>query len=101
MCNDHSPPNGGAPTDDDAHRTFAVAKEESRYETVIRGVATVTSQDPLAMRPLYHAIDPHVLEAAFDSNGGGSPLSITFAYQGCEIVATRDRVHVRHNGRDR
>lgn len=101
MCNDHSAPDEGAPADDDARRTFAVAQDESRYETVIRGVATVTSQDPLAMRPLYHAIDPHVLEAAFDSNGGGSPPSITFAYQGCEIVTTRDRVHVRHDVPDR
>ena len=101
MCNGNSAPDGGTRTDDDAHRTFAVARDEARYETVIRGVATVTSQDPLEMRPLARTIDPYVLEAAFAQNGGGSRPSITFDYQGCEIVATRDRVHVRYDGPNR
>lgn len=67
----------------DGFRT--VDDDVSPSERVVREVAAKTGTDPLALPPLYEAIDPDALDALFTSSDGNS-LQVEFEYAGRHVV---------------
>jgi hypothetical protein len=59
---------------------------------VIDLVARVEDTDPVALEPLYDAIDPDVLDALPDSEGFDS---LAFDYHGYSITVSADEGEIR------
>jgi len=58
-------------------------------EKIVKGVATETSRDPVALPPLYETVDPDALAIAIDTLDTGR---VTFDYAGCTVtVRTGER----------
>lgn len=71
-------------------------RDEAPSEAVVRVVSDLTGTDPLALEPLYHAIDPDVLDAVFRRGPNrGVEAEITIQYNGCEVTITHDTVQAR------
>lgn len=54
-------------------------------DRVVQAVATVSGVDPLALPPLYDAVDPDALDALVEGMGEGK---VVFTYAECEITVT-------------
>lgn len=63
----------------------------SASEAVIRQIAEAAGVDPLALPPLYDAVDPDALDALFEPSPGDPILSgtVSFTYCGCGVVVFR------------
>lgn len=70
--------------------------EETPSEAVVRAVSDLTGTDPLALEPLYHTIDPDVLDGVFRRGPDRDvEAEITIEYNGCEVTITHDTVRAR------
>ena len=68
-------------------------ESEPPSEGVIRAVSILANTSPLALDPLYHAIDPAYLDGIFEHASPDTELS--FTYHGYRITVTRTAIHVR------
>ena len=64
--------------------------DDAPIEKIIHAVAWTKGCEPESLEPLYEVIDPDALAALLESNQG-SPLTVTFSYEGCDV-------HVDRNG---
>ena len=72
-------------------QTLAVDTDEV-YERIVNGVATLEGTDPMALPPLFDAVDPDALTAIFASTASGIRRSgsIEFPYAGHQVQVTFD-----------
>lgn len=77
-------------------RVYDRGREEAPSEAVVHAVADLTGTDPLDLEPLYHVIDPDVLDGVFLRDPEGVvEAEITIEYNECTVTVTPDTVHVR------
>lgn len=74
-----------------------IEPEDRPSSIVVGAVCAVTGKDPLDAPPLSDFIDPESLDDLF--RGAGHP-TVTFSYDGHQVVVEQDtvRVHVAENG---
>lgn len=71
-------------------------RDETPSEAVVQAVADLTGTDPLVLEPLYHAIDPDVLDGVFRQGPeGGVEAEITIEYNECKVTITHGAVHAQ------
>lgn len=62
-------------------------------QRVISAVAELTGTDPVALEPLYDAVDPDALDALFATGQGRSQRAsrrVEFSYNGCDVEVSAD-----------
>lgn len=71
---------------------YDLGRDESISDAVVRAVASVTDQDPVAIGPLYEAVDPDALEAVVESLGrhDGEEWSVRFTLDRCHVTVRSD-----------
>ncbi|WP_226480665.1 HalOD1 output domain-containing protein [Natrinema amylolyticum] len=93
MSNDtaHSSPSPSRPVGDDS------SEIRGRFDDgpttvvleIVEAVAAVTNQEPDAMSPLYHTIDPEALTDLVTS-ARDHPIDVSFSYEGCRVTVSSD-----------
>ena len=58
-------------------------------EAVVEATAEATGTDPLAMDPLYNAVDPDGLESLVGGPSDGANAMVSFNYEGCRVTVYR------------
>jgi hypothetical protein len=56
-------------------------------QEIVKGVATETGRDPMALSPLYETVDPDALAVAVETLDTGR---VTFGYEGCTVTVRAD-----------
>lgn len=96
---DNPLPDGGIDHECSEHRRrIAYERDpgEDPSEAVVRAVSSLTGIDPLELDPLYHVIDPEVLDAVFERGPEeGVEAEVTLQFNDCEATVTHATVHVR------
>lgn len=76
----------------DTAKRFATTHDSSSSDpithTIVNAVAAAKGVAPMAMDPLYTAVDSDALEQFFDSIKEREFASVTFAYDGCRVTVT-------------
>lgn len=59
-------------------------------EAVVNVVAAIEETDPVALSPLFEAVEPDALDALADSvrDGDDESLRLTFSYEGHQVTVT-------------
>ncbi|WP_256301003.1 HalOD1 output domain-containing protein [Haloarchaeobius salinus] len=86
--NQGSTTNGDAGTIDEYDTEFEQHGDESVATTIAVAVAEATGQDVTELDPLGSTIDCESLDSLVRS--AGSPLSVSFLYEGCRIFVSGD-----------
>lgn len=76
-------PDGGTPNRDES-RSLTVA--------IVEEVSKLTGRDPIALPPLYHAVNPEALERLVRSKTSrdSEPVSISFTFEDIEVIVDSD-----------
>lgn len=77
---------GYDPTTETLHARFDPASE-SITVSLVESVAAAIDRDPIAMTPLFDAIDPEALSALVASTRD-EPVEVTFAYEECRVTVS-------------
>ena len=68
-----------------------VCRDGPLSDTVVEAVAEATGVDALDLTPLYHAVNPDILDAVGRSQGRlSSALELRFRWQGCRVRVQAD-----------
>lgn len=86
----------GAPVDGEGWFCYDMDGHESGVEATVNAVASVTSEAPVEMTPLYHVIEEDTLEVLMASSASNDgDMSVRFSYNGCDIIVKNSNVYVR------
>ncbi|AGB39710.1 HalOD1 output domain-containing protein [Natronococcus occultus] len=77
---------GYDPTTETLHARFD-PEAESITVSLVEAVATAIDRDPVAMTPLFEAVDPEALSALVASTRDG-PVEVSFAYEDCYVTVS-------------
>jgi len=71
---------------------YAAEDTRSPVQSVVEAVATATGSDPVALEPLYEAVNPAVVNRLVGHDRGQthSAPDVSFRFEGCEVTVNAD-----------